>query len=179
MTDEEVAEIYAKTQQYELKPETDLNSRSIERIRAVTAGKSVLDIGCGTGGISATLESSSYLGVDFVSSPHWNDLTSDFVKFKVAPAGETGLPDGHAQVVLCCHVLEHVRDVAEVLFELKRLTTEKVVIALPRERPYRAGFNLHVNFYSYVWQVEAELSKAFENVNVEIVDGDFLVVIDA
>jgi ubiquinone/menaquinone biosynthesis C-methylase UbiE len=177
MSDTAVARVYSDTQRFELKTSTDINKRTMTRIQGICGGRTVVDIGCGTGGVLDSIDPRSYIGIDFVASESWASLKRPGVEFLVAPADQTQLPSQVAEVVLCCHVLEHVRDPKAVLGEVRRLGSHFAIIALPRERPYRAGFNLHVHFFTYEWQVQELLRPIFGDVVVEKVDGDFLAVV--
>lgn len=178
MTDEQVREIYQRLAKRALKVETDLNQACLERIRQQTKNLNVLDVGCGTGALSQLLSLKSYKGIDFVSHPTWRQLTSDSSSFIEGFVEKLPFGNDEFDVVICAHVLEHVRHPHLVLAELIRCSKSAVIVVLPRERSYRAGFNLHVHQFQYVWEVERLLSAAATPVEVVELDGDFFALIN-
>lgn len=48
-------------------------------------------------------------------------------------------PDNAFDVVVCTHVLEHVRDLNKAMQELLRVAEKRLLIVLPRQREYRFG----------------------------------------
>jgi ubiquinone/menaquinone biosynthesis C-methylase UbiE len=63
--------------------------------------------------------------------------------------------DGEFDTVVCTHTLEHIPDVHGALAELRRVASKQLVIVVPKERPYRWGFNLHIHFFPYRYNVDA------------------------
>jgi ubiquinone/menaquinone biosynthesis C-methylase UbiE len=87
--------------------------------------------------------------------------------------------DNSFDLVVCAHVLEHVRNPIRVLNEIKRVTKSRAIVILPRERSYKAGFNLHVNHFQYDWEVRALLNQLSSAVStIELIDGDFYCVLE-
>ena len=146
LTDEEVKSVYQQTATHALKVETDCNKSCLNEIRELIRNCSVLDVGCGTGAISQLGGYSRYVGVDFVAHSLWDELSSENCLFGQIDAHRLRYESNSFDVVICTHVLEHLRDPVTAIKELTRTAKDKVVIVVPRERPYQAGFNLHVNF---------------------------------
>ena len=92
----------------------------------------------------------------------------------------TALPfeDKSFDVVTCSHVLEHVTEFEKCFSELIRVARKKVVIVLPRQREYRYVADLHVRFFPYEYNVRLALPKEFRNSKIEIVGGDWGIVIN-
>lgn len=178
MSDVEVQQIYAQLAKRALKVQTDLNESCIERIKILANKSNLLDVGCGTGGLSALVDSNFYTGIDFVRHQTWSELESPSKKFFVGQVEQLPFEDNSFELVVCAHVLEHVREPLEVLKELIRCSQEKVICVLPRERSYRAGFNLHVHQFQYVWEVERLFSPLGMSFSVEDVNGDFYIEIN-
>ena len=42
---------------------------------------------------------------------------------------------------------------AAALAELRRVAAKRLIVVLPKERPYRYTFNLHLHFFPYRYQV--------------------------
>jgi hypothetical protein len=49
----------------------------------------------------------------------------------------------------CTHVLEHILDYRAAISELRRVTRERLIIVVPREREGIYTFNPHFNFFPY------------------------------
>ena len=53
------------------------------------------------------------------------------------------------------HTLEHVQRIDLALAELRRVAKHRLIIVVPKERPYRYSFNLHLHFFPYPWNWQA------------------------
>ncbi len=58
-------------------------------------------------------------------------------------------PDNHFDTVICTHTLEHVQDIQGALTELRRICKERLIIVVPKQRPYKYTFDLHLHFFPY------------------------------
>jgi ubiquinone/menaquinone biosynthesis C-methylase UbiE len=179
MSDLEVQSVYANLSKHALKVSTDINSRCLDRVFEEMTGKVVLDAGCGTGKLAELRNYKSYIGVDFVEHELWEGLKSSNATLREMSVEKMTFSDDSFDLVVCAHVLEHVRNPIEVLIEIRRVTNSKAIVILPRERSYRAGFNLHVNHFQYDWEVRALLNQLSDSQStIELIDGDFYCVID-
>jgi ubiquinone/menaquinone biosynthesis C-methylase UbiE len=156
MTDDEYARVYeAIGRAPVIDRPTDLNDACLEMILDNVVGESVLDAGCGRGHLCGRLADTvnDVVGVDYaVPTETADDRNVSFVTGSV-----TRLPfgDDRFDTVVCSHTLEHVPDIAQALFELRRVAKKRLVIVVPKERPYRWGPNLHCHFFPYRWSVDA------------------------
>ena len=53
--------------------------------------------------------------------------------------------------VICTHTLEHILDIKEVYDKLIKITKKRLIIVVPKERPYNHTFNGHIHFFPYSW----------------------------
>jgi ubiquinone/menaquinone biosynthesis C-methylase UbiE len=83
-------------------------------------------------------------------------------------------PDRQFDTVVCTHTLEHVRDLAKSLSELRRLAKKKLVIVVPKQRPYRYTFDLHLHFFPYRSSLLGAFGKSLGTVSLREVGGDWL-----
>lgn len=155
---------------------TDLNRTSLKFILSHASG-TCLDAGCGRGYLAEQLtnEGHEVTGVDIVApenSPAEGGYT--FVK-----ANLQSLPfqDASFDTAICSHVLEHIPDMAGVIEELMRVTREKLIIVLPRQREYRYVTDLHIHFFPYEYNIWMALPPSARNAAVYKVGGDWGILI--
>lgn len=130
---------------------TDNSKACIERIIADVQGRSVADIGCGTGVLLSRIkeqrpEIERLTGVDFVI----DDASAiDGIEYVAARIEALPFDDNEFDTVVCTHVLEHVLDFRASLAELRRVASKRVIVVVPKEREYKYSFNPHFNFFAY------------------------------
>ncbi len=112
-----------------------------------------------------------HTGTDIASNP-----ASE--KFKSVQANLYSLPfeANSFDTVLCTHALEHVRNPREALRELLRVTGRRLIIVVPKQRPYLYTPDLHVHFLPYMYSFKAFIGiKDAEYLEIK---GDFVCRID-
>ncbi|MDX1974972.1 MAG: class I SAM-dependent methyltransferase [Rickettsiales bacterium] len=153
LTDKEFSDVYRLVSDTAIQRETDLNEISIEKIQKHVTGPTVLDVGCGRGFL-ANLLSAQYrvTGVDIVIP---DALRTRYPQVTFQEAGCESLPfaDKQFDTVICTHTLEHVRNMHLAIKELRRVG-KKLIIIVPKQRPYHYTFDLHLNFFPYIFYVE-------------------------
>lgn len=99
-------------------------------------GKTVLDLGCGSGEVVVPLakRGAGVIGIDI--SPELIDLAQERIRqarvpaiLRVASAYDTGLPDESVDLVLCISVLHHL-DLAMVREEIRRVLRKGGMVIL-------------------------------------------------
>ncbi len=143
----------------------DLLNRHIPE--SARSGTRVLDFGSGRGEFLQLLKSNGYQcqGVDF--DPECVRLCSQFAPSRLAD--EKSLPtmfeDGSFDVVSCIHVLEHLRNPADLVGILAKISRQYLLLAVPnlqstsmivaRGKPYKAneghvcGWD-HAHFHNFL-----------------------------
>lgn len=53
--------------------------------------------------------------------------------------------------VICTHTIEHVLKPEKSISEMRRVAKQKIIIVVPRQREYRYTFDLHLNFFPYLY----------------------------
>lgn len=169
---------YAETRLRVHQGETDLSPESARAVIAEVAPGKVLEVGCGGGWLSSRLaQDHDVVATDIALLGSYVSLSHD--GFLAAEADATALPfaDRSFPTVVCTHTLEHVTDFQAALSELRRVCAGRLVVVVPRQRPYRVTFSPHLHFFPYRWSVLAYTgSKWLES--LELVGGDWLLIED-
>ena len=154
---------------------TDLNAPSVTRILAELANATtVVDVGCGNGWLLAQIGESrpeiSLFGVDVVDAPR---ITG---KYRYTRGVVERLPfqDDAFDVVVCTHTLEHLLDLKGAVAELTRVTRHKLVVVVPRQRPYRYTLDEHVNFFRHRYELVDAIG--LDEFTCDNVSGDWVYV---
>ncbi len=112
-------------------------------------GPEVLDVGCGKGAMTAMMAGSHRVtGADIIIDPTSVAAHPD-VRFVEANAERLPFGDRSFDTVVCAHTLEHVRDLAAAMREMRRVARRRLVIVVPKQRPSRFTFDLHLGFFPY------------------------------
>jgi 2-polyprenyl-3-methyl-5-hydroxy-6-metoxy-1,4-benzoquinol methylase len=105
----------------------DARASEVARVDDSLAGRLVLDLGCGMGGLSTALalEGADVRSVDFNRHYcHITRLRGMRYGIDLSPVNAAGealpFPDAHFDVVMCVDVLEHVRDPEALVAEISR-----------------------------------------------------------
>jgi ubiquinone/menaquinone biosynthesis C-methylase UbiE len=158
MTDAEFAGVYRRTADVsELQGETDLNDRCTEEILRNLVGQSVMEVGCGRGYLAGRMSTGHHVtAVDILVSDETRAKYPQ-VTFDEANIEKLPFADGSFDTVVCTHTLEHVQDLPKAVAELRRVTRRRLIIVVPRQRPYQYSFSLHIHFFPYVWSLQGQI----------------------
>jgi SAM-dependent methyltransferase len=176
MTAAEFSKVYEDTTEVQsIQGCTDLNDACLEAILGGIAGESVLDAGCGRGYLAERLTevSPNVVGCDIVVG---DDLVArEGLAFRQGSVERLPFADGEFDTVVSTHTLEHVQRIDLALAELRRVARRRLIVVVPRERPYRYSFNLHLHFFPYPWNWQAVAGVPADS-TLEDRDGDWLYV---
>jgi len=177
LTEEEYIDYYKKTSTCNLLSETDLNDECLQQIPLETIGNQVLDVGCGRGILTERLSKKHQVtATDIVITPQLQSIQS----IQCVASNVEDLPFNNAEfdTVICTHVLEHVRDIQKAISELRRVTKQRLIIVVPKERAYKFGFNLHLSFFPYKYSLEQAFNVTAHTNKYSITEpgGDWLYI---
>jgi SAM-dependent methyltransferase len=128
---------------------TDLNDQCVGRILKNISGKRVLEVGFGKAYLTKKLSKNyTVTAADIILDP---DIVKSLgtVKFFKANVEKLPFKDKSFDTVICTHTLEHVQDIYRAVNELKRVAKNRIIIVVPRQRPYKYTFDLHLHFFPY------------------------------
>jgi len=150
LTDREYRDIYRHVAQSQ-DDQSDLTDATINAIIHHVKGYESVDIGCGNGFLVEKLAlrtETCVTGVDIVLS---SSLARSYPNINFLEARIEHLPfeSNIYDTVICTHVLEHIRNIQWAIEELRRITKQRLIVVVPKERPYRVTPNLHLHFFPY------------------------------
>ena len=102
----------------------------------------VLDAGCGRGYLSRLLAADGLKVTATDIAP-----AAGAGKYFAVAADIESLPFAAQSfdTVISTHTLEHVLNAEAALAELRRVARRRLILVVPRQRPYRFTFDLHLN----------------------------------
>lgn len=149
MSEEDFSSVYGEIATYGVQRETDLNQGCIKEIERNIAGETVLEVGCGRGYLAGILAERSEVTACDIQVPE--KMVKRYPKVKFQEGNVQALPYDNKSfdTVVCAHTIEHVQDIAQSIKELRRVTRKRLIIIVPKQRPYRYTFDLHLHFFPY------------------------------
>ena len=150
LSEAEFQKVYEQTSAVRVQWETDLNDECIREIESNIAGKTVLEVGCGRGHMVNVLHQACEVTASDIRIT--DTLVTKYPEIRFQQANIQSLPfaDGEFDTVVFTHTLEHVQDIVGAIAELKRVTGQRLVVVVPKQRPYRYTFDLHLHFFGYI-----------------------------
>lgn len=135
---------------------SDLSEICIREILKQIKKGDILDVGCGNGfllkKIRKKFKNINLYGSEITVTKELkkNSSKNNFKLFKKKIENLNNI-NKKFDTVICSHVLEHVLDINLAYKNLKKLCKKKLIIIVPKERPYQHTFNGHLHFFPYTW----------------------------
>ena len=122
--------------------------RTLQELYTQAAPRTVLDVGCGEGVLSAQWaqrpETERVVGIDLADpklEAEWATRTHPKLEFRALAAERTDYADASFELVAATEVLEHVSDPEVVLAEMARVASRHLLVSVPHEPLWR-GLNM-------------------------------------
>lgn len=169
---EAISATYATLEDVHIARETDLNSACIDEILSNVTGENALEVGCGRGYLAGRLSGVTALTACDMHVSEAVRLKYPAVTFDEANIEKLPYSDQTFDTVICTHTLEHVVDLVGAINELRRVARKRLIIVVPKQRPYRYTFDLHIHFFPYKHSLQAFL-RGGRNASLLELDGDW------
>ena len=136
--------------------DSDLSISCINEIIKNIEPKNVIDVGCGNGFLLKKIRKNNKKiilnGSEItITSKLKVDFQNNNIKLYRKSIENIHRIKNKFDTVICSHVLEHVLDINKAYYNLKKICKKKLIIIVPRERPYKYTFNGHIHFFPYKW----------------------------
>ena len=176
LSPDEYGDFYRSLQTRFEQGDTDLTPASLDAVVASVLGQSVLDVACGKGYLASVLASDHrVVGVDVALATGDRAIRHRGAILCEANIEQLPFRDDSFDTVVSTHTLEHVQHLGSALAELRRVAAKRLVVVVPRQRPYRVTFNPHIHFFPYEFSLLA-WTGTDRPYRCELVGGDWLYV---
>lgn len=173
----EYSDVYRRVAPVVIDRETDLNRPCTEQIRRSISGTTVLEAGAGRGYLSGLLsEKFKVTATDIIVRDNVRERHPR-VSFQEANVESLPFTDDSFDTVVCTHTLEHVQNLPAAVRELRRIAKHRLIIVVPRQRPYKHSFDLHIHFFPYAWSLQSQFGYR-DGTRIELL-GDWFYVEDS
>jgi len=157
---------------------TDLNEECVRKILSSVIGETILEAECGGGYLSEKLAGHGAVTACDVVIDEALRARNPQIRFEETRIEALPYADASFDTVVCTHTLEHVINLAAAISELRRVTKQRLIIVVPRERPYRYTFSLHVHFFPYHYSPLYAFGPGRGKMSCENAGGDWLYIED-
>lgn len=178
ISEQEFRKIYTIVNSIESR-DTDLNIECEKEILRNVIGKSVLEVGCGKGYLSRKLSRRHMVAACDIAIDKQTVKNNREIKFRKGNVENLPFANQEFDTVICTHTLEHVLNLYAAISELRRVTKQRLIIVVPKQRPYRLTFDLHLHFFPYKHSLELMMRNGQNHKSYcKEMDGDLFYVED-
>lgn len=173
LSPEEFKQSYQDTASAHIDRETDLNAGCTAEILKNIVGENVLEVGCGRAYLAAQV--SKLANITACDMRISNELRHQHPDLDLREINIEELPfeDDAFDTVISTHTLEHVLDIVKAIAELRRIAKKRLIIVVPKQRPYKYTFDLHLHFFPYKWSLLAFMAGAGSVGEIKLLGGDW------
>lgn len=178
MSEEEFADIYRRIAPVLMERETDLTEHGIRAILSALSGDSILEVGCGKALLAKKMAVFKHVtACDIIIDSSVRDRERD-IRFVEANILKLPFEDRSFDTVVCTHTLEHIPNIGKAIQELRRVTKCRLIVVVPKQRPYWYTFDLHLHFFPYEYSLRSVLGPDMAHATCTDIGGDWLYVED-
>jgi SAM-dependent methyltransferase len=176
LTEKEYGMIYETVNPLFTRP-TDLTDGCVKKIERAVKGVKVLEVGAGRGYLARRLSKTHRMTVaDIVVD---DSLSSDmFIRTVSAPIEALPFANKSFDTVVCTHTLEHIIDFQKAVSELRRVMKKRLIIVVPKQRPFLYTLDLHVNYFPYPETLLVAMNPGNNHTICKEIDGDLFYIED-
>jgi len=172
MTEREFCATYQEIKSVLMERDTDLNEGCIDEIFRHIGGQTVLDVGCGQCFLGGKMsEKYQVTAVDIAIDRALNVRYSN-INFVEASIEKLPFRNAEFDTVVCAHTLEHVQNIFAGINELRRVTKKRLIVVVPKQRPYKYTFDLHLHFFPYEHSLRTIMASNHRALSCKDVGGD-------
>lgn len=151
MNKEDFNNLYSSIDKIIIDRETDLSEDCIKEILKNIKGEAVLEAGCGKALLSGKINELNYnITASDIYINKKTKLKYPKIKFKNGSIENLPFKNSAFDTVICTHTLEHVQNLMQSITELRRVCRKRLIIVVPKQRPYKYTFDLHLHFFPYI-----------------------------
>jgi ubiquinone/menaquinone biosynthesis C-methylase UbiE len=168
----------------EINGKSDNSESCIVKILSKIKASNVIDIGCGRGYLLERIRKKypkyNLFGTEIFLNKKLEKkkLIFNFKTIKISIEDIDRIKLSF-NTVICTHVLEHILDIRSAYKKLKKICKQRLIIVVPKERPYQYAFNGHLHFFPYAWSLINTLRPEKKNkYNVYNIERDFVYIED-
>jgi len=140
--------------------------------------KTIVDIGCGEGHITALLREWFPEAAIYATDLSKSIMVSNFktkrdVLLMCSDAQELPLKSGSFDIVVCTEVLEHVEDPEKVISECRRISRNLCLFTVPREPHWRAANILRLSYLKRLGNTPGHINHWNTDTFLSLLKGHF------
>lgn len=170
----------------EIQGSTDNSEECIEKIIQNIIPNKVIDVGCGRGYLLNRInshykkkENILLYGSEIVKNQKLKKYETEenitIFEKSIEDISEINIK---FDTVICTHVLEHILNIEKAYSELKKITKKRLIIVVPKERPYQYSFNGHIHFFPYDWSFINTIKPKKKEFYITEINRDFFYIED-
>jgi 2-polyprenyl-3-methyl-5-hydroxy-6-metoxy-1,4-benzoquinol methylase len=157
------------------KRDSDYTTAQKEAVLQLISGKSILDVGCGSGSYIKFLAKRAFkcVGID----PSCTPLEENNLKMLQGFVQDCDFQPQSFDTVISFKTLEHIPEARAELAKWRTLAKQRLILVLPRQRYRQYVYDGHVNFYPDEYQLRLQLGLSVNTV-IRKVSGEWLIYED-